>query len=110
MESLLQRNLTFGYAGPWTEDVLVIPLYSEGRIHVSLIDVAPLGPHLHADKSWFRGETVSDKTFVAIPSQLLLMNESFDELLSASSSQYRVEQWTVLIFEADPYRIIGQLD
>ena len=110
MESLLQRNLTFGYAGPWTEDVLVIPFYSEERIHVSLIDVAPLGPHLHADKSWFRGGNHSDKTFVAIPSQLVLMNESFEKLLSASSSQYKVDKWTVLIFEADPNEIIGQLD
>lgn len=109
MESLLERNLTFGFAGPWTEDVLVIPFYSDGRIKLSLIDVAPVGPHLHADKSWFRGSAHSGKTFVAIPTASLAENKSFEKLLLASSSQYKVEKWTVLIFKENPYKLIGQL-
>ena len=110
MESLLQRNLSFGFAGPWNEDVSVIPFYSEGKIQISLIDIDPLGPHLHADKSWFRGSAHSGKTFVAAPTASLLENDSFQKLYSASSSQYQVEKWTVLIFQKNPYELIGQLD
>jgi hypothetical protein len=109
MESLLERNLTYGYAGPWTEDVSVIPFYSEGEIHISLIDVDPVGPHLHADKSWFRETNHSGRTFVAIPTVTLLKADSSQRLLISSASRYEVNKWTVLVFEENPAQLIGQL-
>lgn len=110
MDSLLERNLVYGYAGPWTEDVLVIPFYSNGKIHVSLIDVAPIGPHLHADKSWFRESSHTGETFVAIPTELVAKEENLQQIALASASRYEVNKWTVLVFDDNPAELIGKLD
>lgn len=109
-QSLLDRNLNYGYAGPWTEDVLVIPFYSNGKVHVSLIDVTPVAPHLHANKSWFRESSHSGETFVAIPTDLIATEKSLQRLVLASGSRYEVSKWTVLIFDDNPTDLIGQLD
>jgi len=106
-ESLLKRNLNYGFAGPWTEDVLVIPFYSENKIHISLIDVSPLRPHIHADKSWFQENDHQGETFIAIPTTLIPADEKIVELLKIANYGYVVDKWTVLVFEQNPVKWIG---
>lgn len=101
-ESLSERSLRLGYAGPYTKNVFVIPFFAEGRIQISLADVKSIGLHSHADKSWFRDSSYSGKTFIAVPSASLPQNENFAKLFSISSSQYKVGKWTVLIFQDNP--------
>lgn len=108
-QSLLERNLDYGFAGPWTEDVLNIPFYSGGKIHVSLIDVAPVGPHLHADKSWFFESDHKGATFVAFPTDAVLKDTKFVNLIRTADSQYVIDKWTVLIYVENPAKLIGQL-
>lgn len=108
-QSLLENDLDYGFAGPWTEDVLVIPFYSNNKIHISLIDIEPFGPHLHADKSWFLEADHKGKTFVAIPTSLIPGNEKFLMLANVAKSAYTVDKWTVLIFQENPVKLIGQL-
>ncbi len=108
-QSLLENDLNYGFAGPWTEDVLVIPFYSNNKIHISLIDVEPFGPHLHGDKSWFLEEDHKGKTFVAIPTSMIPSNEKYLMLVKVANSGYTVDKWTVLIFQENPVKLIGQL-
>ena len=108
-QSLLENDLDYGFAGPWTEDVLVIPFYSNNKIHISLIDVEPFGPHLHGDKSWFLEEDHKGKTFVAIPTSMIPNNEKYLMLVKVANSGYTVDKWTVLIFQENPVKLIGQL-
>ena len=108
-QSLLDKNLTYGFAGPWTEDVLVIPFYTDNQIHISLIDVTPLAPHLHGDKAWFNQNKHDGKTFVAIPTDAVQGNEKIVKLMEVADSEYVVDKWTVLIFERNPVKLIGQL-
>lgn len=108
-QSLLERNLDYGFAGPWTEDVLTIPFYSGGKIHVSLIDVAPIAPHLHADKSWFLESDHKGSTFVAFPTDSVLRDSKYVNLVRAADSEYVIDKWTVLIYGENPAKLIGQL-
>jgi hypothetical protein len=108
-QSLLERNLYYGYAGPWSYDALNIPFYSNGKIHVSLIDVAPLGPHLHANKAWFREENHSGDSFVAFPTEAVQKDDKFDVLRKAAVSEFVVDRWTVFVFSSNPASLIGQL-
>ena len=108
-QSLLDRNLTYGFAGPWTEDVLVIPFYTENKVLISLIDVFPLAPHLHGDKHWFTQQDHEGETFVAIPTGTIPGNEKILMLVKVANSGYTVDKWTVLIFQENPVKLIGQL-
>ena len=108
-QSLLERNLKYGFAGPWTDDVLTIPFYSDGKIHVSLIDVAPIGPHLHADKSWFVDSDHKGATFVALPTDTVVKDAKYAALVKTADSQYVIDKWTVLIYRENPVKLIGQL-
>jgi len=108
-QSLLERNLNYGFVGPWTEDVLTIPFYSDGKIHVSLIDVAPVGPHLHANKSWFSDSDHKGATFVAFPTDTVLKDAKFLDLIKTADSEYVIDKWTVLIYSENPANLIGQL-
>jgi hypothetical protein len=108
-QSLLEKNLNYGFAGPWTEDVLTIPFYSDGKIHVSLIDVAPVGPHLHANKSWFSESNHKGATFVAFPTDTVLKDAKFLDLIKTADSEYVIDKWTVLIYSENPANLIGQL-
>jgi hypothetical protein len=108
-QSLLERNLYYGYAGPWNYDALNIPFYSNGKIHVSLIDVAPLGPHLHANKAWFREVSHSGDSFVAFPTEAVKMDDKFNLLRKAAVSEYVIDRWMVLVFSNNPASLIGQL-
>jgi len=108
-QSLLERNLNYGFVGPWTEDVLTIPFYSDGKIHVSLIDVAPIGPHLHANKSWFSVNDHKGATFVAFPTDSVFKDAKFLDLIKTADSEYVIEKWTVLIYRENPANLIGQL-
>jgi len=108
-KSLLERDLTYGFAGPWTENVLTIPFYSEGKIHISLIDVAPIGPHLHAYRNWFLASDHSGRTFIAFPSENVTKDSKLEALLKRADSHYVVDKWTVLIYSFNPSKLIGQL-
>ena len=105
----MERNLKYGFAGPWTDDVLTIPFYSDGKIHVSLIDVAPIGPHLHADKSWFVDSDHKGATFVALPTDTVVKDAKYAALVKTADSQYVIDKWTVLIYRENPVKLIGQL-
>ena len=108
-QSLLDKNLDYGFAGPWTEDVLVIPFYTDNQIHISLIDVTPLAPHLHGDKTWFDYNKNKGETFVAVPTDTVQGNEKLLKLVESADSAYEVDKWTVLIFQRNPVKLIGQI-
>jgi hypothetical protein len=109
-QSLLERNVTFGFAGPWRDDVLAVPFYSAGRIRIGVIEPDTLGPHGHADKSWFLESHHHAKTFLTIPTSLIPTSPRFPDFLSIAIESYEVDKWTVLIFEDNPAYLVGRIN
>jgi hypothetical protein len=109
-QSLLERNVTFGYAGPWRDDVLAIPFYSEGRIRIGVIEPDTLGPHGHADKSWFLESYHKGKTFLTIPTSFIPSSPRYLDFLAVATESYEVDMWTVLVFKENPSYLVGQID
>jgi hypothetical protein len=108
-KALNERDLTYGYAGPWVDDVLAIPFYSGGRIHISVIEPDTLGPHGHGNKLWFLPESHSGETFLAIPTSNIPNSPRFQDFKSISSGIFTVDKWTVLVFQENPANLVGQL-
>jgi hypothetical protein len=106
---LVGESLSYGYAGPWTDDVMTIPFYSNGRVHISLIDVNPLRPHLHADKAWFLPENHVGKTFLAVPSELLSPSDLSLIAGAMPISVRKIDRFMVYIFSYNPTEIVGML-
>lgn len=109
-QSLLERELSFGFAGPWIDDVLAIPFYSGGEINVGVIEPDSLRPHGHANKSWFLERYHQGQTFIAIPTTFIPISPRFSDFLRESKEMYVVDKWTVLVFKDNPARKIGQLN
>jgi hypothetical protein len=88
---------------------MTIPFYSNGRVHISLIDVNPLRPHLHADKAWFLPENHVGKTFLAVPSELLSPSDLSLIAGAMPISVRKIDRFMVYIFSYNPTEIVGML-
>ena len=71
--------------------------------------LAEIFPHLHANKSWFSDSDHKGATFVAFPTDTVLKDAKFLDLIKTADSEYVIDKWTVLIYSENPANLIGQL-